>query len=199
MRTPTTARFDSPESHVGVAWRLRNEIPNSHILDQVRPGSGGERALRGVDPHRGRPGGRPSGSGAAEAAGARSPASPGLPGAPAGEGQVRRAFGPPPPGPPLEGCAQRLGRNGFGGAPGSCCTGVKHTKTFSPGLSASPVSPLGEFRNRTSWRARVTVLCWSSFLKPPVPLATGLSCRDPLRLALSCRPDAPGLLPVRRS
>ena len=24
-----------PESHVGVAWRLKNEIPNSHILDQV--------------------------------------------------------------------------------------------------------------------------------------------------------------------
>lgn len=36
VRTPTNARFDSPESHVGVAWRLRNEIPNSHILDQVR-------------------------------------------------------------------------------------------------------------------------------------------------------------------
>uniref|UniRef100_A0A3Q2YNI9 Cystathionine beta-synthase n=1 Tax=Hippocampus comes TaxID=109280 RepID=A0A3Q2YNI9_HIPCM len=30
------ARFDSPESHVGVAWRLKNEIPNSHILDQYR-------------------------------------------------------------------------------------------------------------------------------------------------------------------
>lgn len=36
VRTPTTARFDSPESHVGVAWRLKNEIPNAHILDQVR-------------------------------------------------------------------------------------------------------------------------------------------------------------------
>ena len=24
------------ESHVGVAWRLKNEIPNSHILDQYR-------------------------------------------------------------------------------------------------------------------------------------------------------------------
>ncbi|OWK05800.1 CBS [Cervus elaphus hippelaphus] len=35
VRTPTNARFDSPESHVGVAWRLRNEIPNSHILDQI--------------------------------------------------------------------------------------------------------------------------------------------------------------------
>ena len=40
VRTPTNARFDSPESHVGVAWRLRNEIPNSHILDQVRLGGG---------------------------------------------------------------------------------------------------------------------------------------------------------------
>lgn len=36
VRTPTNVRFDSPESHVGVAWRLKNEIPNSHILDQVR-------------------------------------------------------------------------------------------------------------------------------------------------------------------
>uniref|UniRef100_A0A8C0R4J7 Cystathionine beta-synthase n=1 Tax=Canis lupus dingo TaxID=286419 RepID=A0A8C0R4J7_CANLU len=45
VRTPTNARFDSPESHVGVAWRLHNEIPNSHILDQVRPGSGGPCAL----------------------------------------------------------------------------------------------------------------------------------------------------------
>uniref|UniRef100_A0A9J7ZX98 Cystathionine beta-synthase n=1 Tax=Cyprinus carpio carpio TaxID=630221 RepID=A0A9J7ZX98_CYPCA len=36
VRTPTSARFDSPESHVGVAWRLKNEVPNSHILDQYR-------------------------------------------------------------------------------------------------------------------------------------------------------------------
>uniref|UniRef100_A0A1A8QQW5 Cystathionine beta-synthase n=1 Tax=Nothobranchius rachovii TaxID=451742 RepID=A0A1A8QQW5_9TELE len=36
VRTPTNARFDSPESHVGVAWRLKNEIPDSHILDQYR-------------------------------------------------------------------------------------------------------------------------------------------------------------------
>lgn len=56
VRTPTTARFDSPESHVGVAWRLRNEIPNSHILDQVRPRSGGERALGGGTPSRVRDG-----------------------------------------------------------------------------------------------------------------------------------------------
>uniref|UniRef100_A0A4W4HG93 Cystathionine beta-synthase n=1 Tax=Electrophorus electricus TaxID=8005 RepID=A0A4W4HG93_ELEEL len=36
VRTPTSARFDSPESHVGVAWRLKNEISNAHILDQYR-------------------------------------------------------------------------------------------------------------------------------------------------------------------
>lgn len=36
VRTPTSARFDSPESHVGVAWRLKNEILNAHILDQYR-------------------------------------------------------------------------------------------------------------------------------------------------------------------
>lgn len=34
IRTPTQAAFDSPESHIGVANRLRSEIPNSHILDQ---------------------------------------------------------------------------------------------------------------------------------------------------------------------
>ncbi|EKD12885.1 cystathionine beta-synthase [Drepanopeziza brunnea f. sp. 'multigermtubi' MB_m1] len=34
IRTPTQAAFDSPESHIGVARRLLNEIPNSHILDQ---------------------------------------------------------------------------------------------------------------------------------------------------------------------
>ncbi|NXC12115.1 CBS synthase, partial [Corythaeola cristata] len=39
VRTPTSARFDSPESHVGVAWRLKNEIPNAHILDQYRNAS----------------------------------------------------------------------------------------------------------------------------------------------------------------
>lgn len=39
VRTPTSAAFDSPESHVGVAWRLKNEIPNSHILDQYRNAS----------------------------------------------------------------------------------------------------------------------------------------------------------------
>lgn len=34
VRTPTSASFDSPESHIGVAHRLLQEIPNSHILDQ---------------------------------------------------------------------------------------------------------------------------------------------------------------------
>lgn len=36
VRTPNGASFDSPESHVGVAWRLKSEIPNSCILDQYR-------------------------------------------------------------------------------------------------------------------------------------------------------------------
>ncbi|KAL8990871.1 MAG: hypothetical protein Q9177_000570 [Variospora cf. flavescens] len=34
IRTPTQAAFDSPESHIGVARRLQEEIPNAHILDQ---------------------------------------------------------------------------------------------------------------------------------------------------------------------
>ncbi|OQR83832.1 cystathionine beta-synthase [Achlya hypogyna] len=34
IRTPTEAAWDSPESHIGVAKRLNQEIPNSHILDQ---------------------------------------------------------------------------------------------------------------------------------------------------------------------
>lgn len=34
VRTPTSASFDSPESHISVARRLLQEIPNSHILDQ---------------------------------------------------------------------------------------------------------------------------------------------------------------------
>lgn len=40
VRTPTSASFDSPESHISVAQRLLDEIPNSHILDQYRnPGN----------------------------------------------------------------------------------------------------------------------------------------------------------------
>ena len=34
VRTPTEAAWDSPESHIGVAKKLNNEIPNSFILDQ---------------------------------------------------------------------------------------------------------------------------------------------------------------------
>ncbi|EUC40915.1 hypothetical protein COCMIDRAFT_107544 [Bipolaris oryzae ATCC 44560] len=34
IRTPTSAAWDSPESHIGVARRLVKEIPNAHILDQ---------------------------------------------------------------------------------------------------------------------------------------------------------------------
>ncbi|CAK4623675.1 hypothetical protein LEN26_020164 [Aphanomyces euteiches] len=34
IRTPTEAAWDSPESHIGVAKRLQQEIKNAHILDQ---------------------------------------------------------------------------------------------------------------------------------------------------------------------
>ncbi len=36
IRTPTEAAWDAPESHIGVAKRLKEVIPNSHILDQYR-------------------------------------------------------------------------------------------------------------------------------------------------------------------
>ena len=36
VRTPTSATWDSPESHISVAQRLNNQIPNSIILDQVK-------------------------------------------------------------------------------------------------------------------------------------------------------------------
>lgn len=40
IRTPTSARFDSPESHIRRAQRLQEEIPNAVILDQYRnPGN----------------------------------------------------------------------------------------------------------------------------------------------------------------
>uniref|UniRef100_A0A674NVM7 Cystathionine beta-synthase n=1 Tax=Takifugu rubripes TaxID=31033 RepID=A0A674NVM7_TAKRU len=39
VHTPSSAPFDSPESHVGMAWCLKNKIPNSHILDQYRNAS----------------------------------------------------------------------------------------------------------------------------------------------------------------
>jgi len=34
VRTPTQAAWDSPESHIGVAKKLNQEISDSHILDQ---------------------------------------------------------------------------------------------------------------------------------------------------------------------
>ena len=34
IRTPTEAAFDAPESHISVAKRLKEVLPNSHILDQ---------------------------------------------------------------------------------------------------------------------------------------------------------------------
>jgi len=34
VRTPTEAAWDSPESHIGVARRLKEILPNAHILDQ---------------------------------------------------------------------------------------------------------------------------------------------------------------------
>ncbi|KAG6845486.1 hypothetical protein H0H87_008383, partial [Tephrocybe sp. NHM501043] len=36
VRTPTEAAWDSPESHIGVAQRLQQEIPHGIILDQYR-------------------------------------------------------------------------------------------------------------------------------------------------------------------
>ncbi|XP_052804338.1 cystathionine beta-synthase-like isoform X2 [Mya arenaria] len=39
VRTPTSAAFDSKESHISVAKRLMEEIPNAHILDQYRNAS----------------------------------------------------------------------------------------------------------------------------------------------------------------
>ena len=50
IRTPTEAAWDSPESHIGVARRLKEIIPNSHILDQY---------CEPVEPARARGGHRP--------------------------------------------------------------------------------------------------------------------------------------------
>ncbi len=36
IRTPTEAAWDAPESHIGVARRLKEVIPRSHILDQYQ-------------------------------------------------------------------------------------------------------------------------------------------------------------------
>ncbi len=35
-RTPTEVAYDSPESHISLAKKLQQEIPNSHILDQYK-------------------------------------------------------------------------------------------------------------------------------------------------------------------
>jgi len=34
IRTPTEAAWDAPESHIGVAKKLQQDLPNAHILDQ---------------------------------------------------------------------------------------------------------------------------------------------------------------------
>ncbi len=34
VRTPTEAAWDAPESHIGVAKRMQQELPNAYILDQ---------------------------------------------------------------------------------------------------------------------------------------------------------------------
>jgi cystathionine beta-synthase len=36
VRTPTEAAWDAPESHIGVAKKLRAAIPHAVILDQYR-------------------------------------------------------------------------------------------------------------------------------------------------------------------
>lgn len=36
VRTKDDVEYNSPESHIETAFRLRNEIPNSVVLDQVK-------------------------------------------------------------------------------------------------------------------------------------------------------------------
>jgi cystathionine beta-synthase len=48
IRTPTEAAWDAPESHIGVAKRLRQVIPNSHILDQYSNPSNPQAHLEGT-------------------------------------------------------------------------------------------------------------------------------------------------------
>tara|TARA_B100001758_G_scaffold74983_1_gene63280 strand:- start:1609 stop:2562 length:954 start_codon:yes stop_codon:yes gene_type:complete len=48
IRTPTEAAFDAPESHIGVAKKLQEEIPNSHILDQYANPSNPEAHYEGT-------------------------------------------------------------------------------------------------------------------------------------------------------
>ncbi|XP_051895823.1 cystathionine beta-synthase-like isoform X2 [Pristis pectinata] len=40
VRTPDAANCNSPDSHIQMAWRLKKEIPNSHVFDQYQnPGN----------------------------------------------------------------------------------------------------------------------------------------------------------------
>ncbi|GCC23274.1 hypothetical protein chiPu_0001668 [Chiloscyllium punctatum] len=39
VRTPNTANLNSPDSHIGMAWKLKSEIPNSHVFDQYQNAS----------------------------------------------------------------------------------------------------------------------------------------------------------------
>ncbi len=48
VRTPTEAAFDDPESHIGVAKKLQEEIPDSHILDQYANPSNPEAHYEGT-------------------------------------------------------------------------------------------------------------------------------------------------------
>ena len=48
IRTPTEAAFDAPESHIGIAKKLQEEIPNSHILDQYANPSNPEAHYEGT-------------------------------------------------------------------------------------------------------------------------------------------------------
>tara|TARA_B100000963_G_scaffold73601_1_gene61561 strand:- start:1442 stop:2344 length:903 start_codon:yes stop_codon:yes gene_type:complete len=48
IRTPSEASFDSPESHIGVAKKLQEKIPNSHILDQYANPSNPEAHYHGT-------------------------------------------------------------------------------------------------------------------------------------------------------
>ncbi len=48
IRTPTEAAWDAPESHIGVARRLREIIPNSHILDQYANPSNPDAHVQGT-------------------------------------------------------------------------------------------------------------------------------------------------------
>lgn len=48
IRTPTEAAWDAPESHIGVARKLEQELPNAHILDQYGNESNPEAHFEGT-------------------------------------------------------------------------------------------------------------------------------------------------------